>query len=226
MGKLDAGFLAQMERLLWLYALPYDPRHPVVCFDERPCFLIGDLLPPLPMQSGQVRKEHYAYSKHGSCALLAAIEPLTGRRLGQVREQRTRREYTQFCQALAQSYPEAMKIRLVQDNLNTHTSAAFYTCLPAEEAFALAQRFEFYYTPKGASWLNMIECELSAVARTCLHQRIPTIEQLRSTVLTLLDERSTKQVKIHWQFSIQTARTKLNSHYTRVHDANVKYKET
>jgi hypothetical protein len=169
-----------MERLLWLYALPYDPHYPVLCFDERPCFLIGDLHPPLPMQTGQVRKQHYAYSKHGSCALLAAIEPLSGRRFGQVREQRTKREYAQFCQALAEAYPEAMKIRLVQDNLNTHTSGAFYDYLPAEEAFALAQRFEFYYTPKAASWLNMIECEFSAVARACLHQRIPTIEQLRA----------------------------------------------
>jgi hypothetical protein len=215
-----------MERILWLYALPYDPRYPVVCFDERPCFLIGDRLPPLPMQAGKARKEHYAYEKHGSCALLAAIEPLTGRRLGQVQEQRTKYEYMRFCQALAAVYPEASKIRLVQDNLNTHNASAFYEHLPADEAFALAQRFEFYYTPKAASWLNMIECEFSALARECLHQRIPSIEQLRSSVLTLLEERSAKQIKIHWQFSIPAARTKLNSHYERVHPANAKYKET
>jgi hypothetical protein len=215
-----------MERLLWLYGLPYNPEYPVVCFDERPCFLIGDQIPPLPMQSGQVRKEHYAYEKHGSCALLAAIEPLTGQRLGQVQLQRTKREYMQFCQALAASYPQALKIRLVQDNLNTHNASAFYEHLPADEAFALAERFEFYYTPKSASWLNMIECEFSALARECLHQRIPSIEQLRTSVLSLLAERSAKQIKIYWQFSIQTARTKLNSHYERVHPANAKYKET
>ncbi len=214
-----------MERILWLYALPYNPQYPVVCFDERPCFLIGDLLPPVPMQPSQPRKEHYAYEKHGSCALLAAIEPLTGRRLGQVQPQRTKREYMEFCRALAATYPDAIKIRLVQDNLNTHNASAFYAHLPADDAFALAQRFEFYYTPKSASWLNMIECEFSALARGCLHQRIPTIEQLRTSVLNLLAERSAKQIKIHWQFSIQTARTKLNTHYERVHAANVKYAE-
>ena len=215
-----------MERLLWLYALPYDPQYPVVCYDERPCFLIGDLLPPLPMQTGTVRKEHYAYEKHGSCALLAAIEPLTGWRLGQVQPQRTKYEYMYFCQAVAAAFPAAIKIRLVQDNLNTHNASAFYAHLPAAEAFALAQRFEFYYTPKAASWLNMIECEFSAVARACLHQRIPTIEQVRTAVLDLLTERSAKRIKIHWQFSIQTARSKLHTHYERVHPANVKYHKT
>ena len=129
-GTIDAQFLAQMERLLWLYALPYDPRYPVMCFDERPCFLIGDEIEPLPLQSGQVRKEHYAYEKNGSCALLAAIEPLTGKRLAQVHPQRTKKEYTLFCQALAAAWPKAKKIRLVQDNLNTHTRVpSMITCL-------------------------------------------------------------------------------------------------
>ena len=215
-----------MEQLLAIYALPYDPLYPVLCFDERPCFLIGDRLVPIPMEPGKVRKQHYTYEKLGSCALLAAIEPLTGRRLGQVHAQRTKREYTLFCQALAAQYPEAVKIRLVQDNLNTHNASAFYEHLPAEEAFALAQRFEFIYTPKCASWLNMIECEFSVVARLCLRRRIPTIELLRSEVLALLEERSGKQIKIKWQFSVQAARTKLNAHYTRVHPQNEKYKET
>ncbi len=120
------------------------------------------MIPPLVLQPGQIRREHYAYEKLGSCALLAAIEPLTGKRLAQVHTQRTRHEYTAFCLALAAAYPGATKIRLIQDNLNTHTTAAFYACLPADEAFALAQRFEFYYTPKSASWLNMIEIEFSA----------------------------------------------------------------
>ena len=122
-----------MEQILWLYAQPYDERHPVVCFDERPCFLIGDRVEPLAMQSGQVRREHYAYEKNGSCALLAAIEPLTGRRLGQVHSQRTKREYALFCQALAQQYPQAETIHLVQDNLNTHNASSFYQHLPADE---------------------------------------------------------------------------------------------
>ena len=215
-----------MEHLLALYALPYDPAYPVICFDERPCFLIGDTLVPVPMRPGKKRKQHYEYEKLGSCSLLAAIEPLTGRRLGQVQQQRTKREYMQFCQALAARYPDAIKIRLVQDNLNTHNASAFYEHLPAEQAFALAERFEFNYTPKSASWLNMIECEFSVLARLCLNRRIATMEKLQTETLALLNERSTKQIRINWQFSIQAARSKLNTHYTKVHPENEKHKGT
>ena len=209
-----------MERLLWLYAQPYDPRRPVICFDERPCFLIGERLEPLPLQAGQVGKEHYAYVKNGSCALLAAIEPLTGKRLAEVYPQRPMMEYTQFCQAIVARWPEAQTIRLVQDNLNTHTAASFYRHLPAEQAFALAERFELFYTPKSASWLNMIEIEFSAISRQCLNRRIPTMEALRSEVLALVKERDAKRIKIDWQFSISDARYKMRSHYQRVNPAN------
>jgi DDE superfamily endonuclease len=212
-----------MEDLLWLYAQPYDPLYPVVCFDEQPCFLIGDLLEPLAAASGRIRKEHYAYERHGSCALLAAIEPLTGKRLAQVLPQRTKKEYALFCQALSAVYPEAKKIRLVQDNLNTHNASAFYDNLPAAEAFALAQRFEIHYTPKSASWLNMIECEFSVVARQCLNRRIPTIKQLEKEVLAIIKERNEKKIKINWQFSIKSARNKLNRHYQNVFADNSQY---
>jgi hypothetical protein len=215
-----------MEELLWLYSLPYDPDYPLLCFDERPCFLIGDVVAASPLQSGQVRKEHYAYEKLGSCALLAAIQPLTGYRLSQVHDQRTKREYTLFMQALADAFPNAVKLRVVQDNLNTHDVSAFYEHLPADEARALAQRFEFYYTPKSASWLNMIEIEFSALARQCLNRRIPSQEELEREVLAFLAIRMTKGIQIDWQFSIQTARTKLNSHYVKVHPANTKFQET
>ena len=210
-----------MEQLLWLYSLPYDPSYPVICFDERPCFLIGEKIEPLALQSGQVRKEHYAYEKNGSCSLLAAIEPLTGRRLAQVYWQRTKKEYAQFCQTLEAAYPEANQIRLVQDNLNTHNASSFYENMPAAEAFALAQRFEYHYTPKSGSWLNMIEIEFSALARQCLDRRIPTINQLRNEVLVLIRERAEKKIKINWQFSIEAARNKLNRHYQRVFDGNL-----
>jgi hypothetical protein len=175
-----------MDEILWLYSLPYDPHFPVLCFDERPCFLIGEVVEALALQSGQVRKEHYAYEKLGSCALLASVEPLQGRRFAQVHHQRTRREYTLFMLAVANAYPQAEKIRLVQDNLNTHHASSFYAHLPADEALALAQRFDFYYTPKSASWLNMIEIEFSALARQCLHRRIPTQEALAHEVLALV----------------------------------------
>lgn len=211
-----------MERILWLYAQPYDPNFPVICFDERPCFLIGDQVKPLLMKTAQPYREHYAYEKNGSCALLAAIEPLTGQRLGQVYSQRTKKEYALFCQSLAQAWPQATKIRLVQDNLNTHNASAFYEHLPADEAFALAQRIEFFYTPKSASWLNMIEIEFAALARQCLHRRIPTLEQLETQVLALIQERDRKHIKINWQFSISSARTKLASSYAAVNPANEK----
>ena len=213
-----------MERILWLYALPYNEQYPVICFDERPCYLIGDRVEPLALQSGQVRKEHYAYEKNGSCALLTAIEPLTGNRLAQVHEQRTMKEYALFFKALAASYPKAIKIRVVQDNLNTHKPGSFYQHLPAAEAFALAQRFEFYYTPKSASWLNMIEIEFSALTRACLDRRIPSIALLEKEVLTIIKERCFKKIKIHWQFSLESARSKLNSHYSNLLPDNLHYK--
>jgi hypothetical protein len=215
-----------MERILALYALPYDPAYPVVCYDERPCFLIGEEIEPIAMQTGHIRKEHYAYQKNGSCALLATIEPLTGYRLAQVHAQRTKKQYTVFCQALAAEFPQAVKIRLVQDNLNTHDASAFYENLPADEAQALAERFEFYYTPKSASWLNMIEIEFSALARLCFDRRIPTQEQLAREILALVDQRKADKIKITWQFSVQSARSKLNSQYVKVQPGNQKFKET
>ncbi len=215
-----------MERLLWLYSLSYDELYPVICFDERPCFLIENTIEPIALQTGQIQKEHYAYQKNGSCCLLAAIEPLTGKRVGGVYCQRTKKEYTLFMKELAKKYPQATKIRLVQDNLNTHNTSAFYEHLPAQEAFALADRFECYYTPKSASWLNMIEIEFSALAKACLNQRIPSQEALQKQVLALLKEREEKQIKINWQFSIQSARTKLNRHYVQTNPDNQIYKPT
>jgi hypothetical protein len=225
-GTINAAFLARLEQILALYALPYDPTQPVICFDERPCFLIGETLSPRPMRKGEIAKQHYEYEKLGSCTLLAAIEPLTGRRLGQVQERRTKREFTLFCLSLAAGYPEATRIRLVLDNLNTHNASSFYEHLSAEDAYTLATRFEFISTPKSASWLNMIACEFSVISRQCLDRRIATIEHLCSEVLALFNERSAKAIKIHWQFSIQAARSKLNRHYTRVNTVNQQYEET
>ena len=215
-----------MERLLWLYSLPLDPRFPVICFDERPCFLIGETVVALEMKAGSPLKEHYEYEKNGSCALLAAIEPKTGKRLAQVYDQRCKREYALFLKELAAQYPKAEKIRLVQDNLNTHNLSSLYETFPAAEAFALAQRFEFYYTPKKASWLNMIEIEFSAIARACLHRRIATKAVLEQEVQAIVKERVAKAIKIEWQFSIAAARTKLNRHYVAVRAENIKYKLT
>jgi hypothetical protein len=150
-GKLDRRIWAQMEQILLLYALPYDPAYPLVCYDERPRFLMGDQIEPVAMQTEHLCKEHYAYEKNGSYALLKAIEPLTGFRLGQVHPQHTQKEYMLFCHTLATELPEATKIRSVQDKLNTHDISAFYEYLPADGAQALANRIEFYFTPKSSS---------------------------------------------------------------------------
>lgn len=223
---MNSLFLAHMEQILQLYARPYAPSDPVLCFDERPCFLIGDKIEPQALQGGVIRKEHYAYEKFGSCALLAAIEPLTGQRYARVYAQRTKQEFTRFCQVLATAYPEAHKIHLVLDNLNTHNASAFYETLPADEALALANRFLFHYTPKAASWLNMIEIEFSALTRLCLNRRIPTLEKLEHEVMAIIHERHEKRIKIHWQFTVDTARGKLNRHYRKLNPDNEKYLNT
>jgi DDE superfamily endonuclease len=223
---MDATFIARMEQILHLYSLPVDKRYPLVCFDERPCFLIGDSVAGLAMKAGQAARQHYAYEKNGSCALLMAIEPKTGKRLARVSDRRTKLDYARFMKELAASYPEAEKIRVVQDNLNTHSTSAFYEAFSAEEAFALSQRFEFYYTPKRASWLNMIEIEFSALSKQCLNRRIASKEQLQKEVLAIVKEREEKAIKIDWQFSVESARNKLNRHYQQVNADNARYKRT
>lgn len=223
---MDANFIARMEQILHLYALPYDAQYPLICFDERPCFLIGEAVDGLQMRAGQVARQHYAYEKKGSCVLLMAIEPQTAKRLAQVHAQRTKREYAIFMKELASRYPDAKKIRVIQDNLNTHNASSFYETFSAEEAFSLSQRFEYYYTPKSASWLNLIEIEFSALSKQCLNRRIAAQEILTREVLAIVKEREEKSIKIDWQFSIKSARHKLNRHYEQVNSDNAKYQKS
>ena len=205
-----------MERVLDVYARPYDPKRPVLCFDERPCFLIGDVLVPVPVEPGKLAKEDYMYEKFGSCVVLLAIEPLTGRRFVKVRSQRTAAEYTEFMREVEQAYPDAVQITLLQDNLNTHHGGSFYKFHSPEEAHRLVGRFEWVYTPKHASWLNMAEIEFSALSRQCLNRRIPTEEQLRVEVEPWAQEREHLGIRIEWQFSTETARTKLKRRYDKI----------
>ena len=209
-----------MEQLLYVYALPYDKCFPVVCFDERPCFLIGERIEGLAMKAGQATREHYSYTKNGSCALLMALEPKTGKRLARVYERRTKQEYAQFLKEVAALYPAAEKIRLVQDNLNTHNLSSLYETFPAAEAFALAQRFEFHLTPKSGSWLNMIEIEFSALAKQCLDRRISTQEKLNAEIQAVVTEREQNNIQIDWQFSIESARSKFSRHCQQVNAGN------
>lgn len=206
----------RMEDLLDLYAQPYDPHQPVLCFDERPCQLIGDTVMPLPMQSGQSRREDAQDERHGVCCLLLAVEPLAGRRFAQRQSHRTKVEYAAFMQALSAEYPEATRLRVVQDNLNTHTAGSFYQAFDPTTARQLTQRFEFHATPKHASWLNMAEIELSAIARQCLDRRLPTQDALEHEVLACVNERNEKTTTITWRFTTNDARETLKRHYDAI----------
>lgn len=207
-----------MEYVLDIYERPYDPNYPVVCFDERPCQLLGDVLMPIPMKPGRVERQDYHYKRNGTCVVLMAVEPLAGRRIVNVREQKTKKDYAEFMKALAASYPDAAKIVLIQDNLNTHNPSSFYEAFPAAEAFALAQRFEMVYTPKKASWLNMAEIELSALSKQCLDRRIAEMRTLTSEVNRWTKRRNALKVAIHWNFTKSKAREKLSRFYNTINN--------
>lgn len=206
-----------MEDVLHQYHLLYDPQHPLICFDERPCFLIEDVGGILPMSPGKAKRYHYEYKKNGSCCVFLAFEPHTGFRYVEVRERRTAQDYAEFMRTLlARHYPEVESIRLVQDNLNTHTPGSFYEVLPPAEAFALAQKFAPHYTPKKGSWLNMAEVEFAALSKQCLDRRIPEVETLRREVLAWADNRNQGHKTVSWKFSQDRARQKLQRHYYNV----------
>jgi hypothetical protein len=207
-----------MEQVLDIYERPYDPDYPVICFDERPCQLLGDVLMPIPMKPGRVERQDYEYKRNGTCVVLMAVEPLAGRRTITVTERRTKIDYAEFMKALAASYPAAEKIVLVQDNLNTHNPSSFYEAFPAAEAFALAQRFEMVYTPKKASWLNMAEIELSALSKQCLDRRIAEIKTLAAQVGSWTKQRNRIKAGISWNFTKNDARIKLSRHYDTINN--------
>lgn len=219
-GQITAEFLCRMEDILHLYGLPYDEAYPQVCFDERPCVLHGEVVEPLSIAPGKPLRVDYEYERKGTCCLLIAFEPLTGFRMVEVSARRTAEDYTRFMQRVAAHYAAAKRIRLVQDNLNTHTAASFYKALPAAEAFALAQRFEFHFTPKKGSWLNMAEIELSVIVRQCLGRRIATQEAMAEEVGQLVKERNEAGATVDWQFTPAAAREKLERHYLRVRCKN------
>lgn len=202
--------------MLHIYALPYNAGRRVICYDEMPVQLLGEVVAPLPIEKGKPVRFDYEYKRGGTANILLAIEPLTGRRVVEVSRQRTKADYARFKRKVAEKFPEAHCIVSIEDNLNTHNASSFYENLPPEEAFCLAQLFEFHHTPKKGSWLNMAELELSAIARICLSKRIASIEELTSEVDALVKEREKLEIKINWQFSIAQAREKLIRHYENV----------
>jgi hypothetical protein len=207
-----------MEDILDIYELPYDPQWPQVCFDERPCQLLGDTLVPIPMKPGKCYKYDHHYERNGTCCLFVAVEPLTGFRFVQVRKRRTKVDYAEFMKAFVElpRYADVQGFRLVQDNLNTHTAGSFYQAFVPETARQLKQKFEYHYTPTNGSWLNMAEIELSAISKQCLDRRIPEQDLLEQEVLACVKERNEKEIKITWRFTTHDAREKLKRHYNSI----------
>jgi len=203
-----------MEDVLDLYALPYDPSHPVVCFDEVPVQLIGERRPPLPMRPGSPQRVDYEYIRQGTCNVFLAVEPLRGWRHLTVTDHRANRDFAHQMRWLVdQAYPSAERIRLVLDNLSTHKPEALYETFPASEARRIVRKLEFHYTPTHGSWLNMAELELSVLARQCLDQRIPSVQRLRELLVAYESRRNAAHATITWQFTSEKARLKLHRLY-------------
>jgi hypothetical protein len=199
-----------MEDVLELYAEPYDPTRPVVCFDEASQELRGQVAEPLPVQPGRPACEDYEYTREGTANRFIAVEPLAGRREVTVTERRTAADFAEQMRRLCDQWsPEATTIRVVLDHLNTHRPASRFAHLPPEEAWRLLRRLEFHHTPKHASWLNMAEMELSVLARQCLDRRIAEREALAHEVAAWEAERNRHRVKIEWCFRVADARRKL-----------------
>lgn len=218
---MDREYLAKLEDVLDLYAQPAQAGRARLCFDERPCQLLGDQLACLPARPGQVVKQDHEYVRHGTAVVLLAYDLDTGQRYAQVRARRTKADYAEFLhQLLTTHYADAAPVDLVQDNLNTHAYGSFYEHLPAAQARALSRQGRFHFTPKHGSWLNMAELEFSALARQCLDRRLASIAQLAAQVHAWAAERNRRAVKIHWSFTVANAEDKLNHWYTKVNPAN------
>jgi hypothetical protein len=199
-----------MEDVLDLYAAPYDPARPVVCLDERPVVLRADVRPPVPPAPGRPRRRDSEYERRGTACLAVAFEPRRGWRHGIPSQRRTARDFAAWLKELVDvHYPQAATIRLVVDNLNTHTPAALYAAFPPAEAHRIARKLEFHYTPKHGSWLNMVEVDLSVLAAKCLDRRIPDLETLAAETAAYAARRIAAHATVQWRFTTRDARTKL-----------------
>lgn len=203
-----------MEDILDLYAKSYDPMRPVVCFDECPYQLVSEVRKPLPAQPGLPMRYDYEYRRQGTCNLFVSFQPALGWRNVDVTDRRTKKDFAYQMQQLTNvHFPQAETIVVVLDNLNTHTIAALYETFEPEEARRVARKLEFHYTPKHASWLNMVEIELSVLSRQCIGGRIASKEELRNRITVWQAERNAQQATVNWQFSTCDARDKMHSLY-------------
>ena len=206
-----------MEDILEVYALPYDENIPLICMDEQPCQLLDERLEPLPMQVGITKIEDYEYVRKGTCSIFVFTEPLIGWRHVHASDRRTRTDWALHVEELLDIYyPDAVKIRLVMDNLNTHSIASLYETFTPDKALRLAKRLEIHYTSKHGSWLNIAEIELNVMTMQCLARRIPTIDMLNRELLAWERARNASVKTVDWQFTTEKARDKLKCLYPKL----------
>ena len=202
-----------MEKVLDVYKRPYNEAFPVVCMDESPRQLIKETRLALPQKPGRCVRRDYEYERHGVYTIFMADEPLAGRRLVKITDQRTKKDWAYFIKEIADIYEKASKITLVMDNLNTHKPGSLYEVFAPEKAKALWDRFEFVHTPKHGSWLNMAEIELNVLARQCLNRRIARLSTVKREVDAWQNHRNNRCARINWQFTTNDARIKLRRLY-------------
>jgi transposase len=212
--QVNGEFVARMEDVLDLYAEIPDPQHPVVCFDESPTQLIGEVRQPLPARPGQVERYDYEYRREGTVNLFVVLDAHRPWRKVKLTEQRTAADFAQCMRELVDvDYPQAARIRVVLDNLSTHTRGALYETFAAPEAHRLLRRLEFHFTPKHASWLNMAEIEIGVLKAQCLDRRIDDREQLVREIAAWQRARNAAGARIKWMFTTEKARTKMARAY-------------
>jgi len=209
----NGDFVARMEQVLEIYKRPYDPQRPVVCMDESPRQLIRETRTPLPARRGAAARHDYEYERCGVCNVFMAVEPLAGKRLVRITERKTKHDWAHFLEEIAGAYAEAHRIILVMDNLNTHGPGSFYETFAPAAAKALWDRFDFVYTPKHGSWLNMAEIELNILIKQCLGRRIADIAEMQTEVSAWEGRRNNLNASIDWQFTTADARIKLRRLY-------------
>lgn len=206
-----------MEDVLSLYALPHDPACPVICLDEMPVQLLSHTREPLRMRPGDERKEDHEYAREGMANVFAALDLKGGKRLIEATERRAKADFAHFVRRVVDEMcAGCRKVRLVLDNLSTHSKAALYEAFDPEEAYRLAQALELHFTPRHGSWLNAVELEFSAARSQCLSRRVASLEELRREMQAWQDERNAKKTRVRWTFDVPNARTKLK----RIYPAN------
>lgn len=220
--KVDAEYVARMEDVLELYAAPADKARPLVCFDETPVQLIGEVRTPVPAAPGRPRRYDYEYQRNGTANLFVHLDVHAGRRNVDVTSSRTSKDFAHQMRALVdEHYPDAERVRVVLDNLSTHSAAALYETFPPQEARRLLRQLEFHYVPKHASWLNMVEIEISILTRQCLGRRLGDMKTLKRELARWQRQRNLARARIRWRFGVDSARQKLGKSYPLTAQATV-----